>query len=235
MNHRFQSLSTVGLMAKYWTAGQVKTRLAGAIGPLPAARLHHALVLHMLGELAAAGDRRIVAVAPDARCDEFLLAAADQWEVAGQGGGDLGERMKRLLQRLLGANDRAVLVGADCPELTAAAVDDALRRLAECHAVMGPAADGGYYLIGLRGPWRDGYDGLFDGIDWGTEIVAEQTRRAASEAGLRLVELDVRHDVDRPEDLRRLRDWMRQGGGGPELRRAVLAAIGDSASGDVQP
>ena len=71
MNHRFPCRSAVGLMAKHWTAGQVKTRLAASIGPLPAARLHHALVLHMLGELAAAGDRRVVAVAPDDSGDEF--------------------------------------------------------------------------------------------------------------------------------------------------------------------
>lgn len=227
MNHRFQSPSAVGLMAKYWTAGQVKTRLAGAIGPQAAARLHHAMVLHMLSELAAAGDRRIVAVAPDACCDAFLPSAAGHWEVTGQGTGNLGARMKRLLQRLLAASGRVVLVGADCPELTAATVDAALCRLAERDAVMGPAADGGYYLIGLRGPWRNGYDRLFDGIDWGTGAVAEQTRQAAAEAGLGLVELDVRHDVDRPDDLPRLRDWLRQGGGGPELRREVLAAIAD--------
>lgn len=227
MHHRSQCLSAVGLMAKHWTAGQVKTRLAGAIGADRAAQLHHALVAHMLRELAVAGDFRAVAVAPDDRRDEFLVAAGGDWQITGQGSGDLGERMKRLLQQLLGDHDRAVLVGADCPQLTPAIVDDALRRLEAHDVVMGPAADGGYYLLGLRGPWRDLYDCLFHGIVWGTEVVAKQTRAAAAGAGLGLVELDVRHDVDRPDDLPRLLRWVQQGGGGAELRRSVLAVIED--------
>lgn len=226
MNHRSHPLSAVGLMAKHWTPGQVKTRLAGAIGPRRASQLHHVLVAHMLRQLAAAGDRRTVAVAPDDRDKEFLRDAGGQWQIAGQGTGNLGERMKRLLRRLLLDHERAVLVGADCPELTAEIVNRGLCRLRQHDVVMGPAADGGYYLLGLRGPWRRVHDSLFHRVAWGTEIVAEQTRAAAAGAGLSLVEMDVRHDVDRPDDLPRLLDWVQQGGGGAELRRGVLAVIG---------
>lgn len=75
---------------------------------------------------------------------------------------------------------------------------EATDRLGETDVVLGPCEDGGYYLLGLRRPCPT----LFDRIDWGGADVADQTRQRAKEAGVRLSELPVWYDLDRPEDLR---------------------------------
>jgi rSAM/selenodomain-associated transferase 1 len=129
-----------------------------------------------------------------------------------QRGATLGERMRNgasdLLARGFGC---VVLVGADLPTLPAAYIVDALERLTQPREslVLGPAEDGGYYLIGLTHV----HDELFDGIPWGTPDVLRRTREAA--AGLRLtVELlPIWYDVDLPSDLRRV--WHRASEGNP--------------------
>jgi rSAM/selenodomain-associated transferase 1 len=115
-----------------------------------------------------------------------------------QGRGDLGERMYRALRRHPGA----VLIGTDCPALRPADLRAAARALqAGFDAVLSPAEDGGYPLIGLRRVSRR----LFEGISWGSARVLEQTRRRLARLGWRWTELRTLWDVDRPEDVARLR------------------------------
>lgn len=213
----------MGLLAKHWTVGRVKTRLATAIGAPLAADLHRAMVAYMLRHLADVAGRRVLAVAPDHQGSAFVGEAGWRWQITGQGQGDLGVRMQRLQRLLLSAGGNAVLVGSDCPQLTSATVERGLAQLQAHDVVMGPAADGGYYLIGLREPWQEAYAALFENVAWGTSAVAEQTRRAAAAEGLTLAELEVQHDVDRPGDLPRLVEWLRNGGGDAEFRQTVLA------------
>jgi hypothetical protein len=115
-----------------------------------------------------------------------------------QGRGDLGERMYRALRRHPGA----VLIGADCPALRPADLRAAARALqAGADAVFSPAEDGGYGLIGLRRAAR----AAFDGVDWGSARVMAQTRRNLRRLEWRWRELRTVWDVDRPEDVARLR------------------------------
>ena len=115
-----------------------------------------------------------------------------------QGRGDLGERMLRALRRHPGA----VLIGSDCPALRPADLRAAARALrGGADAVLAPAEDGGYALIGVRRAART----LFDGVDWGSARVLAQTRRRLRRLGWRWTELRTVWDVDRPEDVLRLR------------------------------
>jgi rSAM/selenodomain-associated transferase 2/rSAM/selenodomain-associated transferase 1 len=115
-----------------------------------------------------------------------------------QGSGDLGQRMAIALQQALEAGARrVVLIGSDCPFLTPTLLDQAFEALQHHDLVLGPALDGGYYLIGLRYPCPD----LFQSVDWGTERVLDQTRAIAQRLNLRWQELTPLRDLDRPEDL----------------------------------
>ena len=126
---------------------------------------------------------------------ELLLSAL-------QGPGDLGARMHRAFKRVLQEHEAAILIGSDCPALRPADLRAAARALrAGADAVLAPAEDGGYSLIGLRRVSRR----LFDGIAWGGPQVMAQTRRRLRALGWRWRELRTLWDVDRPEDVARLR------------------------------
>jgi hypothetical protein len=115
-----------------------------------------------------------------------------------QVGGDLGERMAAALAR----HCPAVLVGCDCPVLSSAHLQAAAQALASgAGVVLTPAEDGGYVLVGVNAP----QPGLFAGMTWGHERVMAETRARVAALGLRCVELETLWDLDRPEDLLRLR------------------------------
>lgn len=115
-----------------------------------------------------------------------------------QGEGDLGERMHRACEQAAAEGAvHIVAVGADCPEITAVLLHEAYQRLETADLVLGPATDGGYYLIGLRRPRRS----LFVDMAWGGEQVLDETLRRADQLGLVTCLLPVHSDVDRPDDL----------------------------------
>jgi rSAM/selenodomain-associated transferase 2/rSAM/selenodomain-associated transferase 1 len=115
-----------------------------------------------------------------------------------QGSGDLGKRMARSFRKALQAGmDRVVLVGTDVPVISPRILLEAFEALVHSDLVLGPARDGGYYLIGLRRVYRQ----LFVDMPWGTEKVLQKTMRIADELGLSVVLLETLDDVDRPEDL----------------------------------
>jgi hypothetical protein len=119
-----------------------------------------------------------------------------------QGPGDLGKRMHRALARALRDHESAILIGSDCPVLAASDLRAAAQALqGGASAVLSPAEDGGYALIGLRRNSRR----LFSGIDWGGAQVLAQTRRRLGQLGWGWKELRTLWDVDRPEDVARLR------------------------------
>jgi rSAM/selenodomain-associated transferase 1 len=115
-----------------------------------------------------------------------------------QAGSDLGARLAHVFADLLGGpDDRAVAIGVDCPELELGIIREAYEALQACDVVLGPASDGGYYLIALRrkAPL------LFEGVDWGTGRVLEQTLERARRAGLETALLGGLSDLDTPDDL----------------------------------
>lgn len=115
-----------------------------------------------------------------------------------QGPGDLGCRMARAFEAAFVAGaQRTIIIGTDCPEITSDLIEDAFERLATADLVLGPATDGGYYLVGLRQP----NPVLLDGISWGQETVLRETLQRAQELGLATSLLPALSDVDRPDDL----------------------------------
>lgn len=118
-----------------------------------------------------------------------------------QRGVDLGARLTHAVQAALQQGvQRVVVIGTDCPDLSAALLGQAFDKLNQADLVLGPAADGGYYLIGLRA-LRVPVEKLFSGIDWGTATVLQQTLAKARESGCRVAQLPTHSDVDYPEDL----------------------------------
>jgi rSAM/selenodomain-associated transferase 1 len=183
--------------------GKVKTRLIPVLGEKGAAGLQRSFVLRALGVATQAGLGPVeLWCAPDA-AHPFFAECGLRYGVSthAQGAGDLGERMERALRAALERSQRAILIGSDIPAIDAhylRAADGVL--VAGKDMVIGPAEDGGYVLIGLTRCFAE----LFRGIPWGTATVLEETRRRAAALSLRIGELPVLWDVDRPEDLQRL-------------------------------
>lgn len=190
----------LSMFAKHWTPGQVKTRLAARIGAASAARLHEQFVWTLAARLTAVGDSRSIHYwPPDAEPD--FARFADSWRLHPQVTGDLGARMEAFFAGCFsGGCERVVLIGSDSPTLPRAILDEAFDALEEEAVVLGPAEDGGYYLIGAR----ERVPPIFRGVDWGTERVWEQTTALLTRAGIGYRELPVWFDVDRYDDLLRL-------------------------------
>jgi len=147
---------------------------------------------------------------------------ADGARLVAQPRGGFGARLERALVAGLTRGRRVVLVGADSPTLPPAIVRRAFARLARADVVLGPATDGGYYLIGARAALPEP---LFREMPWGTARVAEEALRRAAVAGLRVAVLPAWYDVDDAAGLCRL---LADGAGLRRARatRATLAALG---------
>ncbi|HEY5790967.1 MAG TPA: TIGR04282 family arsenosugar biosynthesis glycosyltransferase [Gammaproteobacteria bacterium] len=191
------------VFAKAPEPGAVKTRLIPALGAGAAADLHARLLERTLETACSAGVARVcLCCAPD-RTHPAFASAAGRWplELCDQAQGDLGQRMHAALAEALQQAATALLIGSDCPDLAAADLAAAFAALADHDAVLGPAVDGGYYLVGLARPPSPA---LFAGIDWGGPRVLVQTRARLVALGWRWRELRTLRDVDRPEDL----EWL---------------------------
>jgi rSAM/selenodomain-associated transferase 1 len=183
--------------------GRVKTRLVPRLGEWGAARLHRRLVRRTLRVARAARCGPVeLHGAPHARHGLLLECARDlDITLRDQRGRDLGERMFNAIAEGLRRQRAVILVGTDCPVLEARDVRRAARALAGgCDAVLAPAEDGGYPLIGLRRVSPR----LFERIAWGGPDVFARTAEALEHLGWRWRRLRTLWDVDRPEDLARL-------------------------------
>jgi uncharacterized protein len=189
------------VFAKAPEPGAVKTRLIPALGAEGAARLSARLIdrtLDLVRDCALAPCE--LHVSPDIG-HPFFRALADAPPLRLQHGADLGERMHAALTAALASAEFAVLIGTDCPAMDCAYLARACAALARGRdAVLGPAADGGYVLIGVRRSDA----ALFAGVDWGSARVLEQTRSRLAALGWDSLELPPAWDLDRPEDLDRL-------------------------------
>lgn len=194
------------VFAKAPVAGAAKTRLIPALGAAGAARLHERLVDRTLETARAAGLGPVeLCCAPDS-AQPFFASRAARFGVllTEQGVGDLGERM----HRALAAGLPALLIGADCPAMTPEYLRDASTALADGYdAALGPAEDGGYVLL-AAGRIRPE---VFARIRWGGPDVMEEQRARLRALGWRWTELAPLWDVDRPDDLARLRDGIPAG------------------------
>lgn len=192
------------VFAKAPVPGRVKTRLIPALDETLAAALHRQLTERALATALAAELDEVELWCAPATNEAFFASCAKQRGVGlrAQGEGDLGVRMARALECALDDGHSALLIGSDCPALTPEYLREAALALGEGNdAVIGPAEDGGYVLIGLaRGPAAP----LFEDIAWGSATVMRQTRTRLAGLNWRWRELATLWDVDRPEDLLRL-------------------------------
>lgn len=195
--------AVVIIFAKAPQPGQVKTRLIPLLGAEGAAALQARLIKHALATARAASfDRVELHCAPDTD-DPFFRYCAGQFGVTvkAQAGGDLGARMLHAFESAHAAHASIVLIGSDCPALTARHLRQAERALRDgADAVFLPCEDGGYALAGLRRVDPT----LFEGIAWGGDRVMTETRARLSALDWRWRELETLWDVDRPEDFQRL-------------------------------
>jgi len=186
------------VVARYPRAGQVKTRLAAAIGAEPACALYRAFLADLDQRLRTAGYAPLWAYTPaDA---PFASAIAAPRRCFPQVGPDLNARLRNIFRALLGAGwQRVAIVSSDTPHLPLDWLDEAYRALDNHDLVLGPADDGGYSLIAMAAP----HD-VFDGVAMGTGRALVQTLALARAHGLRSHLLTSTFDVDEPADLARL-------------------------------
>jgi len=195
--------TAVIVFAKAPQPGTVKTRLISLLGDEGAAALHAKLVKRTLETVRAASFSHVeLHCAPDAS-EPFFQFCAGHYGVTtkAQVEGDLGERMWAAFRQALSEHARVLLIGSDCPALTARHLRQAERALLDgSEAVFIPCEDGGYALIGLQ---RENGQ-LFEGMAWGGDGVMMAARARLASLGWRWRELETLWDVDRPEDYRRL-------------------------------
>lgn len=188
------------IFAKAPVAGTVKTRLIPALGAQGSAELAQRMLLQTLAQALESGAGSVeLCMSPEPYAPAWHgVALPDGIALSDQGEGDLGERMARAVHRVTTTFAQPiVLMGTDCPELTATDIAQAARQLLQHDAVLTPVADGGYVLIGLHAPCP----ALFADMPWSTPEVARETLRRMAALDLRVWQAPILHDVDEPADL----------------------------------
>jgi rSAM/selenodomain-associated transferase 1 len=184
----------VVVFARVPALGRVKTRLAASIGEAGALMAYRELAESTLGAIAALPDcDRVVAFTPDEGEREMRLWLGDAARYEAQAHGDLGRRMHAAIARRLAEGaERVAVIGTDCPDVGAADVERAFEKLADADLVLGPATDGGYWLIAMKAA----LEAPFDRIPWSNPDTLTETLRRAREFGLKVALLDRKTDVD---------------------------------------
>jgi len=216
----------LGIFAKHWTPGQVKTRLA-AIGLDNASQVYLQILKHLLSKLRTFPAQKSIVFAPVENRNEFAKLAKNDWSLVAQSSGGLGDRLKEFFigQFQVGFDHRdshsqtariksefdprgfevgcrnpsVVVIGSDCPAVDQELIESAFQILENYPVVVGPSQDGGYYLIGMNQPhWE-----VFRGIAWSTDRVFAQTIDVLHRCGIEYGLLPKLTDIDTPEDLKR--------------------------------
>lgn len=189
------------IFTRYPEPGNTKTRLIPTLGAVGAATLQRQMTEHTVNWVRQY--RQATPLSVEIRFAGGSLAQMQTWlgpdlDYSLQGEGDLGDRLTRAFQTAFEqGQQRVVAIGTDCPSLDSVQLAAALSHLHQADLVLGPATDGGYYLIGLRRFLPE----VFQGIDWGSERVLQQTLAIAQSLHLSVALLQPLTDIDRPEDL----------------------------------
>jgi rSAM/selenodomain-associated transferase 1 len=194
------------VMAKAPVAGNVKTRLSPDLSADDAARLSACFLKDRLVEMGKLnGCDRAIAFTPEKAEHLFEQYSANRFSLFPQRGLGLGERMSNIFKEKHPEGYHAiVVVGTDSPDLPGSIVTEAFDRLMSepVDIILGPAVDGGYYLVGMKRHHPE----VFERIPWGTETVLAATLEAARESGIRTACLQTWHDIDTIADIRRFYD-----------------------------
>lgn len=190
------------IFSKNPVAGKVKTRLAASIGPEQALEIYERL--RSLTEKATAtidAKRAVFYSEFIPESDLFRTAGTEAWL---QQGDDLGERMHQAFLKGFSLGfSRIALIGTDCPDLSPVIIDTAFRRLDSCGVVLGPAHDGGFYLVGLQLPFPE----LFLGREWSTPLVLKESLEIIRQHRTSCELLPTLSDIDTIDDLRTSSLW----------------------------
>ena len=196
------------IFTRYPEPGKTKTRLISALGAEGAANLQSQMTKTTITKAKKLSNMMSLLI--EVRFAGGNLQLMKNWLRADleidlkyqeQGTGDLGERIKRAFESAFNQRMKSVvIIGADCPSLTADIMLEAFAKLTESDVIIGPATDGGYYLIGLKKIIPE----LFEGINWGTSEVLSKTVAIAQDLNLAIDYLPELFDIDRPEDLEKL-------------------------------
>jgi len=191
------------LFVKAPQRGQVKSRLAAILGQDSALELYRSFVLDILIAIETSGFPCRICYHPPDSGEALKDWLGDQRQYMPQEGNDIGERMEKAFRRAFSEGiTRAVLIGSDIPDLPPAMFARAFRSLDDHGAVIGPALDGGYYLIGFN---KDTFfPGVFSGIAWSTGDVFSRTMQTLDHAGQLVEQLPPWRDVDTVGDLKDL-------------------------------
>ncbi len=186
--------------------GKVKTRLASAIGAEKALAVYQAMLRDLLasiGSSTAEMEVEIVWAPTESANGDALRRAFPGYSLAMQTGATLGDRLTMAFSErfFFQRTEKIVAIGVDDPRLDRQAIDHAFGLLDSCEWVIGPASDGGYYLIGCRAEAFD--PSIFEGIEWGTDSVLRATINKIEEADRTLAVLPTHSDIDVVDDLRR--------------------------------
>lgn len=188
------------IFAKEPSPGRVKTRLIPVIGATAAAELYEKLLYQTLMKSSKLQDiKKFLCCdtenSDESRCHKF----ADQFGFSfhTQSGEGIGERMYHALNDVSQENDQVILIGTDCPGYSVAYLKKAFELLDTYDAIIGPASDGGYVLIGMKKTQFD----LFHDIPWSTNKVLAATRERLKSLGWQWTELETLNDIDEPSDL----------------------------------
>ena len=194
--------SAVIIFSKNPVEGCVKTRLIPEWGTEGALHLYKDVLKKTIESVRQSDiDDIYIYCTPDLD-NSFLQFCSRQYDLklVLQQGNNLGERMSNAFVRILKEYSRAIIVGCDCPELSSRDINIANEKLkSKCDIVIGPAEDGGYYLIGMQEPHPE----VFENINWGCDSVLADTRNHIETNNLKPFELEQRWDLDRPEDVHR--------------------------------
>ncbi len=191
--------TAIMVFAKAPITGQVKTRLIPTLGAAGAAELHARLLQQTLNTVTQLEKVAVRLYCQPDTDHPLFRHAVEHYKLTlhSQQGNDLGERMANAFTDTLPNYDKVLVIGCDCPAFTPDDLRAAIETLDAQDAVIVPAHDGGYVLLGLRrfSPR------IFTDIDWSTDRVLEQTTGQFDAAGLHWTSLEPKHDIDRPDDL----------------------------------
>lgn len=178
--------------------GAVKTRLAASLGDAEALAVYRAMGRRVMeGVARVAACDVVVSCTPDTLGELVRAWLGDRWRIEGQGEGDLGARMASAIdRRVADGAGRIVVIGTDCPDVDADVVDQAFDALRDADVVLGPASDGGYYLIGVQ----RALPVLFDDVPWSSRTTLRTTLYRAAATGLTVVLLNELRDIDTADD-----------------------------------
>jgi uncharacterized protein len=193
------TMNILGIFAKQPIAGDVKTRLGKQIGLEASAELYECFLRDQLTRLQAVGEQQVIGFAPNSESARLWFGQFPGYEIWPQPEGSLGQRMQRYFAEHVSVDSSVVLIGSDSPTLPISYLEDAFERLKTSDCVIGPASDGGYYLIGMTINAVEA--GMFQNIAWSTATVFKQTIARAAAAKLRVATLPVWYDVDSVDAL----------------------------------